>query len=127
VAISLKTGNGGKDGFQPTDLLGSGQKGLHKAMGAASTVRLFGSGLTNRLDVEVRNPSYLWTGATSGSTGGGAQCLVVLRQRLRVIRGAKKKRGKKTRDDDITVSVTVTDTSTGTTSNTIRPTVPAGP
>jgi hypothetical protein len=129
VPIHLATGNGGKDGFKPQTNVGGGRKGLKKGKGKASTVKLFGKGLVNGLDVEVHhnpggtlNPKHLWTGTTSGSTGGATQCEVVLRQRLNL-----RTSGKRITDDDITVSVTVSDTSTGTTSNTTTPRVPSGP
>jgi hypothetical protein len=135
MAITLKTGNGGKDGFQPTTDVGNGKMGLKKGKSTFSSAKLFGTGLKNNLVVRVDhnpsgtiNPKHLWTGFTSGSTDGGKRCRVVLTQWMAVRRSIKKKKPrKKIRDDDITVSVTATDTSTGETSNTIKPRVPSGP
>jgi hypothetical protein len=129
VAITLKTGNGGKDGFQPTTNVGGGKKGLKKTQNSTSVANLFGTGLKNRLLVVVDHPSYSWVGRTSGSSGGGIRCVVQLKQEFTVRKSAKKKSKKKIVDDDIDVSVTATDTTTvpHTPSNTITPRVPSGP
>ena len=133
MAIRLATGNDGKDGFKPQTDVGGGKKGLKKGKGKTSMVKLFGTGLVDELDVEIHhkphatlNSKHLWTGSTTGSTGGATQCEALVTQRMNLRTSGKKPR-KKIVDDDITVSVTVSDTSTGTTSNTIRPTVPSGP
>jgi hypothetical protein len=133
MAITLDTGHGGNDGFQPMTLLGSGKLGLKKTKNSTSAVRLIGTGLKNGLAVKVElnpagapNPIHLWTGSTVGSNSSKTRCRVVLTQLLTYISRGKKKR-KRITDDDITVSVTATDTSTGTTSNIITPTVPSGP